>query len=1540
MNECIFDQNQLLDKLFSELQRHHLEGKLASYEQLQKLAPSLTMDEYKVIIARFKNYLNSQSYTQSLSKHMPFINDRLKGELSSLDQKFLSEFSAFLAERDQKFAFAAAQSVMQLEEKCAALEAKLLQSLNEQKEHQDKHNALEAQIAQLKQSNLEQQKQIESMKTSVEVLDFLNSVYTNEVSFSLESIPFNLKLRTDLQELLNRAYGLDSGERAALAALILKANTVVKGAKALGYSLNDLKSEGKKGDGSALSAAKGESAAQEKSEGARVLGEGLNIPPMPDQFKNLEQLGSDNSYIFEEQELDGAVETNPFFKGISGSNSELSQAILKGNSDTVAEDKSHDMLPNVGRGTAKNFDDFLTAVKGSGNHLTDIIAERETKRAQQKDAEKHALQTAQLAALVSKNASAHANAIEQQNKKNSQGENKGDAATSEQALTSAKVEGEASAAALNDGMSEGADKAKVAHAPLPAALHRAAGFEGEVSAASVDLAKSIFDKLAIICADLLATKQSTDVTSFDLENAVDQAIAQKILSPEQRDLLRRLLIKMIYMGRDAMNINDFSASDESLIALLPSVEQKIFARSILSWSASGSSLGEDKPLDSFEEQQDLTNSPTLNKTNLEGSPKSAEPSVANAHGAQDFAHEEPLALLNSSTPKALPRDEGTLIREMSEDFGNDDIAAFTAARVKIESLAPFLNKAGKELKQASKELGSVLKEARLKGEIEKIEDEHSRDVPQSLSTLGISSLKYDNLGNPFNKNAASSGSHNGQASAQASIFNGVSKSSILPSSSASAISSTSSFSFTSLGAKDQGATSSLGSKIIDVDETEEEPTSATSEIASVAKDVLKVASELERATDQKNERRTSLFGGSIFNDPNSGVSVFGVDGLDNSSASNLSGDYSSRGSAANEDGSDLDYDLSDFVTGNVTELDHASSGVKTDLLAGEISSRAQEEQEKRTAALDSLNDSALTSDKALASSILGADTSVLDSTSDRSDLLSKALSSLDDFDKENAHLFADKKDKASVAPNAAALAALNLKAQEQKDAPASSSLNNVPDDVKDDPKSTLISVEHEVSASQEQVAANVAHQNAAESKPAQEALASLNEAVEAKEEAHNDAAQLANDEASDSVPAVEDEITAQEAAQVDAKAKLHSDESKDDQGNDPSVEAQEEVKSEEQSTQAAQEAQVAESPKEDSVKANTAPKSETPANVVINNDVSAVTTKSNKRVFRPSKKLTGEDLNRFNLVVSIINTQLNGRIQSLEKIFITKGQSDNAVLKNMEQYYRSIIDNLCKEWALSSVVKRELFAKMAYDIKHNELSSVEGASKPTIFDAPRPVSSNSFGFAANEAKAKDDEASLDEAEQELSDEPSLSSNEGDNELNLDGVKVISYNDNHELSELDLSKLPESKEEIEAALDAKLRQSSMFLGTFTKAKPTFSIIDGDNGNVPPMGIEGDAIPITSLGALKSHVDYGDDEDSLNFLKALLSSLGYNDKEEAKVTFTSVDNSDAEEVSLNDDSSKLDNHSLSSEHDEPHKSSPHGSSSFSLLEDDVEQGKDPN
>lgn len=279
MSESIFEQHEILDKLYVELNRIHQAGEQPTYELLLKIAPQLQVDEYEVIMERYASYMSTKQESDNAKQSLPELSE----QLSALQQDFNQRLTQVIDERERQI-LDNAQHVMHLELErvngAHAQDIKELLHTQEQLEAElkDKLEAIES----LKADNLAKQQRLESMLYDVETLEFLRRISSESGRKALESMPFHPNLNSSLREVISLLGSFSNEQRNALSLLLDKSFNLVKGAQALGFSIND------------FSAQKTESKDESLTEQQQALAF------LKEKFKHIEQLGSDNSYFLED----------------------------------------------------------------------------------------------------------------------------------------------------------------------------------------------------------------------------------------------------------------------------------------------------------------------------------------------------------------------------------------------------------------------------------------------------------------------------------------------------------------------------------------------------------------------------------------------------------------------------------------------------------------------------------------------------------------------------------------------------------------------------------------------------------------------------------------------------------------------------------------------------------------------------------------------------------------------------------------------------------------------------------------------------------------------------------------------------------------------------------------------------------------------------------------------------------------------------------------------------------------------------------------
>ena len=736
MTPSVFDQHDILDKLYLELKSSYQKGEIASYDQLLKIAPNLTSHDYEVVIERFKGHIRQQNLmkvSNDTNGTQAAINDdSLESQLLTLQQDFCQKVGLIVAAHEKRMA-QVSQGVIEditsskivLEQELKVLQAKydyehnaLQQELGSLK---DKCNALQEEQAQAKL-------QCDAMRSEHEALSLLKLITSEHGIETLEALPFHPTLNSLILELINNTKLLGREQLSALAVLIDNVTKVSNLSQEMGMELSKLSAQKYESivKNQQRSLTQDDQSKADTSASTTLSEQELALQALKDKFKNIEQLGADNSYFMEDDSFD-----------------------------------RHDEPTNEELLNTKAIDPKFNALLQA---------------------------QAQFQSLA-------------------------------QSQTSNHAQGQASTQAISQGSQVALGKAKDMELEKESLEPAVDGKHSPVSQ------ERIIEILNVIAHDLLAKKAVSELTYQDIGQAIQTAIRMEMGAQDQCEIMGRLLIKVLLLGGNELTVSDFNLSEEELIGLLPSYEQRLLALNTLSW---------------------IKNNITHQDKVVDNNPLSSLMSGAKTKGKDSYntdyqnrnldSQSGSVEIINSSVPKAIPRDEGTLVREMSQEGGNDNIAAFAAASAKIASLAPLLHEAGKELKQAQKELDADLEKSMLK----------------------------DRLASHIEENKT-------------------------------------------------------------VVSSEEEGPLATVEIASVAKDVVKVASELAQGNEERSQKKFSLFDNSHAAAEQTGTTVFGVESVEPSTNVSYDPQKESFIHQKDIDQSDDDESLDDFITGNITDVDQGDS---------------------------------------------------------------------------------------------------------------------------------------------------------------------------------------------------------------------------------------------------------------------------------------------------------------------------------------------------------------------------------------------------------------------------------------------------------------------------------------------------------------------------------------------------------------------------------------------------------------------------------------
>mgnify|MGYP003375319170 CR=1 FL=1 len=893
MTQSIFEQHDILDRLFDELKRSYQEGATAGYEQLLTVAPALTAEEYELVIERFTGYMRNQELLaikeqeKELREQIPFVPESISSGLLSLEQQFFRSFSRFLVERDRKIARAASAAMDEVrsgrttleeeikgrsaayEERIAALEAALAQ----------KEEQLTAAMAEAEQARAGQRAcaaDLDRLTLEDEGLELLRALTMENGLAALQGLPYNRTLNSCLSSVFELMEGLDDSHRQIIYKLLYKVENLAAVARSLGYNLKDQCRTLTDADGARHALATADAAWEAAGLTARAAGRdsGLSGSALDEAVNKAALAAREAAFAAALASRGSSAMPLPPLSAPAAAPSAAAAPVAASaadsgasgagaaHSDAAAAAPAASGIAPAAPGVAQLSEQeaALAALKERYKNIEQLGADESYTGEDDDDGPGLSPETASALRTVAAASAAPggvntpasmAELLAAASRMSTPAQSVAAVAghTLEQAAAVAGVPASTAGAAdgaAGAGATGGAVGAAGEGAAQAAAV--AAPVLGEVALTAIQ--QRTVDALVPVAASVLEGRTLSSLTSFDIEKAVEKARDAGIVDQYQTSAARRLIIKLLFTGPDKVRLADFSGNNDDFIASLPDDSAKVFARTVLSWAEPGtvtsplagstSALPPGSPLNSvLEALSGATGAGSAGGTAAAGASSAGTAGVGSATGVKD----SPVELLNSSSPKALPRDEGTLVREISSEKGNVDIAAFAEASARIASLAPLLNEAGRELRQVQKELEADL----------------DKNLKDGSSRFGADS-------------SASGGAESSDSSVS-----------------------------------DEGGSS------------------ATVEIASVAKDVLKVASELQRSGDRsRSDRKFSIFDSSAPSDK-TGTTVFGV-GNDSADSIRAEAMASAQERSASEDDLDDD-DLEDFIGGNIREADSSDAGI-------------------------------------------------------------------------------------------------------------------------------------------------------------------------------------------------------------------------------------------------------------------------------------------------------------------------------------------------------------------------------------------------------------------------------------------------------------------------------------------------------------------------------------------------------------------------------------------------------------------------------------
>lgn len=1072
MAQSIFEQHDVLDQLFVELKSSYQLGKMPSLEQLQQIAPTLSFDEYQILIERFSVYIHDQemqefkAQVKKLKQEMPLLPDHipLSTDILALEQEFMKSMGKFLINREQEIGKAATEKMQDLLAKNAEMQRELEESKAQQYELQQALSAQQAMNQKLKEASLTQRRIMAQLALSEEALGLLRAALTAKDPKSLRHLigersanssayqEFALLVglmpaitRDNILKLVNAAMALaqenaadnhsdlfdfEADEEIPVPSTPSPSTTVLNTPASSGYPTVIHPAAASVAAAAAASAAAPAPAAADTAEA-----------------RTANPLSASDNRSTEEQHLQSRLLMGSELNAESFM--QLHAALAEAQENVGADVEDGDTLDL----------DALMRTKPTVSSALSALQ-------QQSEAQAAALSAASAAA-----ASAAAAPAPQSYPQLVTTDTTRISASPQNVAAPAPAESPAISIArtlstVDHGttniIKQGYTTSDAAAAPVAAAALRSAPLAttpttaitgANTSAASTTTAfdagvalkaEQIFNGLEAICEQLFADKDGTDITSLDLENAVGVAIDEELMDAKDAALCRRLVLKMLMLGREKMSPADLMASDEDVVASLPSEEQKQFARAVLAWGSTKVYLKKGAVDEATTHSSTATNvvvtvppaaanvplsatavpsAPSANTAitgTAAGAAGAASSSLShmgsmglesnasltlnedglNAHSAatvlgpdgkersltidlksldeQRRAEEEAKAsaqqdqgegsslsnaaplntlmaqgeddevmVINQST-RALPRDESTLVREMSHDQGGDSIAAFAAASAKIESLIKHPRATAATIAAGAPAASAAGAAAALQSALEAL----GGPVP-AATEAATSSDHTDPLSAAFAAAAARMQAASATAEATtisddgasseggAGVFTGGADTAVLGAETAhlntaaldNALAAAAS---TKVPAATIGAEADAGKLSLDPEDSE-----AKAEIAAVAKDVLKVAQELEHGGALGSNAAEEKTAESIFaagtTHPLSGTTVLGLKDKDRllgtETFATQSADAHTQSTSATDtaatsklsalddviSGPNTEDDVDDFITGNISD---------------------------------------------------------------------------------------------------------------------------------------------------------------------------------------------------------------------------------------------------------------------------------------------------------------------------------------------------------------------------------------------------------------------------------------------------------------------------------------------------------------------------------------------------------------------------------------------------------------------------------------------
>lgn len=584
MTQRILEQKSIMEQLLRELNSCYGKGQIPSYEQIKAKVPEIERKEYDFVVDSYIAYNRKQElagideYDNTLKSTLPFLEEHNLPSVEYLDLEIMRMVSAVVRARESLVVKAASTKY---KEKYAAL-------LEENEKLRKENEALRAQLA--ASSNNPQGSPFDANSGAA-----VNGAKGSSCAVNGASNSSAASLDLANPNELNASLANDAANGAKASAAMSQVNSAMQG--------------------NALNQAMGNMANNAMAQGyANSLMQGTlpnGYPNNMAQFANMSMMANN---MFSPQQLaqmakagmpfgvmpnatEGMVNPNDphamaqlaaFFNanGMMPVNGMINPA-LNANGSASGADAANGAMGVAGANVnAVNMQGFMApgmnpmAMFGMGNMPAHANEAGSTDAAMANSSSVHAAVTGAAASVHS----AASSSADQDPSHFSQILSKmqehalADSSDSEKAMHEEYKNSQMRAAV------DAVNAFQASAAAAQAAKGAKYGFVGEaMTPEAVDKANKMFDALATLKESVFKDKAPTDLTSDEFESLVAKAIEQNLFPPEKSEQCRRICVKLVFQGRNALNYNDLEANDDVIVASIPDQMQQQFARGVLAW---------------------------------------------------------------------------------------------------------------------------------------------------------------------------------------------------------------------------------------------------------------------------------------------------------------------------------------------------------------------------------------------------------------------------------------------------------------------------------------------------------------------------------------------------------------------------------------------------------------------------------------------------------------------------------------------------------------------------------------------------------------------------------------------------------------------------------------------------------------------------------------------------------------------------------------------------------------------------------------------